>query len=80
MAHGCAPAGAAGGSAMRRSPVFVGELSVQQENAIVALINETSVAGAARTSGVGERTLHKWLAEDERFKAAYRAARRHAFD
>jgi hypothetical protein len=44
---------------MRRSPVFVGELSLQQENAIVALINETSVAGAARASGVGERTLHK---------------------
>jgi hypothetical protein len=65
---------------MRRSPVFNGELSVQQENAIVALINETSVAGASRASGVGERTLHKWLADDDRFKSAYRAARRDAFD
>ncbi len=70
----------AGGWPMRRSPVFEGELSLHQESAIVALINETSVAGAARASGVGERTLHKWMAEDRRFMSAYRAARRHAFD
>lgn len=59
---------------------LAGELTPQQENAIVALINETSVAAAARASGVGQRTLHRWIAEDEQFKAAYRRARREAFN
>jgi leucyl aminopeptidase (aminopeptidase T) len=63
-----------------RSKFLEGGLTPQQENAIVGLINETSVAAAARASGVGQRTLHKWINDDDRFMAAYRAARRHAFD
>lgn len=63
-----------------RSKFLEGGLTPQQEQAIVGLINETSVAAAARASGVGQRTLHNWINDDARFMAAYRAARRHAFN
>jgi hypothetical protein len=53
-------------------------LSVRQEKGVVALINETTVAAASRASGIGERTLHKWL-KDPKFAAVYRRARREAF-
>jgi hypothetical protein len=55
-----------------------GELTARQEKAIIALINETTVARAAQTSGIGERTLHRWL-QDDAFVDAYRRARREAF-
>jgi len=53
-------------------------LTARQEKAIVALINETTVAAASRASGIGQRTLHRWMSEPK-FLAAYRAARREAF-
>lgn len=53
-------------------------LSARQEQAIVALINETTIAAASRASGIGQRTLHRWVSEPD-FLAAYRAARREAF-
>lgn len=53
-------------------------LTVRQEKGIIALINETTVAGASRASGIGERTLHKWLKESN-FNRCYRRARREAF-
>ncbi|MBK6904062.1 MAG: hypothetical protein IPH04_15005 [Saprospirales bacterium] len=53
-------------------------LTVRQEKAIIALINETTVAGASRASGIGERTLHRWLKEPN-FNKCYRRARREAF-
>lgn len=65
----------------RRPPHSLNEdgLTVRQEKGIVALINETTVAAACRASGIGERTMHKWLKEDKNFAAAYRRARREAF-
>jgi hypothetical protein len=54
-------------------------LTPQQDRAIVALLNEPNVAKAATAAGVGERTLYRWLAEDDRFKKAFLRARREAF-
>lgn len=53
-------------------------LSPKQEEAIVALLNEPTVAKAAAACEVGERTLYRWLDEPP-FSAAYRKARREAF-
>ena len=53
-------------------------LTAGQERAIIALMAEPSIAKAARTANVGERTLHTWLDEPE-FARAYREARRRAF-
>lgn len=53
-------------------------LTSGQERAIIALMAEPSIAKAARTANVGERTLHTWLDEPE-FARAYREARRRAF-
>ncbi len=50
----------------------------RQEKAIAALINETSVAAAAEASGIGLRTIHKWMKEPV-FVAEYRRCRRDAF-
>ena len=55
-----------------------GHLTVKQEGAIVALLNEQSVARAATAARVGERTLYRWLREPA-FSRAYRQARRDAF-
>jgi hypothetical protein len=54
-------------------------LSPMQSKAILALLNEPSVSKAAEASGVGLRTLHKWLDADDEFIAAYRKARRQTF-
>jgi len=54
-------------------------LTVRQEKAVIALINETTVAAASRSSGIGERTLHRWLKELN-FNRCYRRARREAFN
>lgn len=53
-------------------------ITPKQEAAIVALLNEPTVARAAITADVDERTLHRWLATPE-FGRAYRNARRVAF-
>lgn len=53
-------------------------LTHKQEQAIVALLNEPTVARAARSLGLSEKSLYRWL--DERaFGRAYRKARREAF-
>ena len=54
------------------------KLARKQEEAIVALLSQRSVADAARAAGVGERTLLRWMKLPE-FDAAYREARRAAF-
>src|SRR4051794_15398883 len=46
-----------------------------QEQAIAALLSETTRAAAASKAGVSEATLGRWLKEDE-FRAAYQQARR----
>lgn len=54
-------------------------LTPKQEKAIGFLLAEPSVAKAAESAGVGERTLHRWMREPE-FAKAYREARRNAFE
>jgi histone H3/H4 len=53
-------------------------LTPKQEQALIALLNEPTIERAAKTAGVGERTLHRWLDEPV-FSRAYRKARREAF-
>ncbi len=54
------------------------KLSRYQERAIATLLTEPTIAAAAAAAGVGERTLRRWLHENEGFIAAYRQARRRA--
>jgi hypothetical protein len=51
------------------------KLSRKQEAAILALLQEPTLAAAARACGVGEATLARWLRLPP-FQAEYRAARR----
>ena len=44
----------------------------------MALLGQRNLEEAARTAGVGARTLYRWMAEPE-FDAAYRKAKRTAF-
>ena len=53
-------------------------LDPKREDAIVALLNHTSVRDAAKALGIHEKTLYRWLGEPA-FAAAYRKARRLAF-
>src|SRR5215471_1521224 len=46
------------------------------ERAIGALLTEQSIEDAAVKAGVGSRTIHRWLREDEAFQAAYNRAKR----
>lgn len=48
----------------------------KQSAALAALLAQPSLAQAAKQAGVGQRTLIRWLQEDEAFQAAYRVARR----
>lgn len=55
-------------------------LSTKQQKAIAALLVAKDVQSAAIQAGVSERTLHRWINEDERFRAALRAAEAQAID
>lgn len=57
---------------------YLDGMTKKQEQAIVALIGEPSIEKAAKSVGIGERTLFRWMTEAA-FSAAYRAARREAF-
>jgi hypothetical protein len=48
-------------------------VSTKQQKAIAALITERNQSAAAKSAGVGERTLYKWLA-DNNFRTALRTA------
>src|SRR4051812_27246851 len=50
-------------------------LPVDHERAIAALLTGESVTGAAGRAGVSRQTVHRWLAEDPAFIAAYNQAR-----
>jgi transposase-like protein len=50
----------------------------KKEEAIAALLSQRNIEEAARTAGIGARTLLRWLKEPE-FDKAYREARRDAF-
>lgn len=49
-------------------------LSTKKHKAIAALLVEPNQALAAQSAGVGERTLARWLAEDNEFVSAVRDA------
>ena len=50
----------------------------KKEDAIAALLSQRNIDEAARTAGIGGRTLLRWM-KDPEFDAAYRKARRLAF-
>src|ERR1039458_5656813 len=50
----------------------------KKEEAIAALLTQRNIEEAAKSAGVGTRTLLRWLKVPE-FQAAYREARRAAF-
>ena len=52
---------------------------VVREKAILALLNEKTIGTAAAKSGVNEKTLRRWLANDEAFKTDYTEARQAAY-
>ena len=60
---------------MARSGVKFGR---KMEDAIAALLSQRNVDEAARSAGIGTRTLLRWMKNPE-FDAAFRAARRAAF-
>ena len=51
-----------------------------RNKAILALLNEKNIPRAAAKCGVCERTIHKWLSQDEAFQADYAAARQATFE
>lgn len=53
--------------------------SAVRERAILALLSERTIERAAKRSGVGARTLRRWLGEDKSFRTEYDAARRTTF-
>jgi hypothetical protein len=50
----------------------------KQERALLALLREPTIAKAAGVCDTSERTMHRWL-NDENFSRVYRKARREAF-
>lgn len=53
-------------------------LNGKHDRAIAVLLTAPSIAAAAETLGVNERTVYRWL-EDADFRTAYLVARREAF-
>ncbi len=53
-------------------------LSPKQERAVLALLQEPTIAKAAASAGVSNRSVVRWLTQDD-FSRAYRKARREAF-
>ena len=46
---------------------------------MLALLSERSIGQAAAKAAINERTLRRWLSEDEAFQAEYAAARQATF-
>jgi phage terminase small subunit len=55
------------------------ELTTRQHKAIVALLQNVTVTGAAQESGVAESTLYRWLSQPS-FKLEFRRQRRMMFE
>jgi transposase-like protein len=64
---------------MRDEETAVDELSERQLEGVVALLQNVTVAGASRDSGIPESTLYRWLTQAS-FKAEYRRQRRMLFE
>lgn len=56
-----------------------GELSANQERALAALLATPTVTAAAERSGLGERTIYRYL-KDPEFKRRYSEERAHLLD
>jgi DNA-binding MurR/RpiR family transcriptional regulator len=56
-----------------------GKLGRKKERAITALLENQTLADAARAVGIGETTLWRWLQEPG-FKSAFREAKRRVLD
>lgn len=54
--------------------------SAVRDRAVLAILSERSLRAAARKAGVAERTLRRWLADDDAFKRELAEARRTVFD
>lgn len=52
----------------------------KQTKAITALLAEKTIGEAAKQTGIGERTLSRWLTGDECFRVALRQAQDQAID
>ncbi len=50
-----------------------------QHRAIIALIEQPTVAEAAKVAAVHRATIYRWLQEDSDFRGAYQRARRDVF-
>ena len=55
------------------------QLTAKQDKAILALLTEPTIAAAAKSIGVNEATLHRWL-KLPHFQARYREARRQSVE
>ena len=51
------------------------ELSAKKHKAIVALLQKPTIQKAAKSAGIGETTIHRWLADDS-FQTVYLQAKR----
>lgn len=51
-------------------------LKPNQHQALAALLEQRSIAAAARKTGIGERTIRRWLREDLDFQDELREMRR----
>jgi hypothetical protein len=58
--------------------VPVEKITPKQEEAVLALLREPTVARAGESVGVPERTMHRWMRKPE-FRRVYHRARREAF-
>lgn len=52
------------------------KITARQQRAITALLESSTIIAAAQKAGVGERTLQRWLAEDQQFQKEYARASR----
>jgi len=52
----------------------IGKLKPNQRRALVELMKHPTVRSAAAAANVGERTLHRWIKDDELFQAAMKDA------
>ena len=55
-------------------------LTQRQQLALFGMLSARSVAGAARQSGVSERSIHRWLRQDKQFQTRLRQLRQRALD
>ena len=53
-------------------------LPPRRQRAIIALLEHPTINEAAQAAGIGQRTLSRWLAEDDAFQEALRDAQERA--